>query len=140
MNSLAYLIDTNVLIGLEDNHAVQSAFAFLPSIAAKYKVSLFVHEAARDDFQRDGDERRRQISLSKLDKFQTLGKVRGLTKDQLEAEFGTLARPNDIVVKAQHDAITKEPLPKRSIELIQYLVEKNGTLSGNLRSKSGATA
>jgi predicted nucleic acid-binding protein len=107
MSSQAYLIDTNVIIGLEDNHAVQPAFAALLSIAAKHKVDVLVHEAARDDLQRDRDPHRRLVSLSKLDKFQTLGKVRGLTNAQLERDFGPLTRPNDLVDATLLDAIER---------------------------------
>ncbi|WP_149541213.1 GNAT family N-acetyltransferase [Siccirubricoccus phaeus] len=97
MSTQTYLIDTNVIIGLEDNHAVQPAFAALLSIASKYKVDIFVHAAAKDDLARDRDAARRRISLSKLDKFQILAKVRGLTTTDLEREFGPLAKENDIV-------------------------------------------
>jgi len=105
MSSQAYLIDTNVIIGLEDDHTVQPAFAGLTSIAAKHKVDVLVHEAARDDLGRDRDEHRRNVSLSKLDKFQTLNKVRGLTKADLEKEFGPLPRLNDIVDATLLDAL-----------------------------------
>ena len=93
MSTQTYLIDTNVIIGLEDNHTVQPAFAALLSVAAKHKVDIIVHEAARDDIQRDKDRLRRSISLSKLDKFQTLKRVRGLEKSDLERRFGSLPRP-----------------------------------------------
>jgi len=75
MSTQTYLIDTNVIIGLEDHHTVQPAFAALLSIAARHKVDIMVHEAARDDIQRDKDFARRGISLSKLEKFQLLRKV-----------------------------------------------------------------
>ncbi|MER9417682.1 GNAT family N-acetyltransferase [Mesorhizobium sp. M0306] len=97
MSRQTYLIDTNVIIFLEDNRTVEPAFAAFTSLAAKHKVDIFVHEAARDDIGRDTDATRRRISLSKLDKFQTLVKVRGLTAAQLQAEFGSLPRPNDVV-------------------------------------------
>jgi predicted nucleic acid-binding protein len=97
MSTQKYLIDTNVIIGLEDNHAVQPAFAALVNLASKHQVGIFVHEAARDDIGRDKDQSRKQISLSKLNKFQTLGKVRGLSKADLETEFGELKKPNDVV-------------------------------------------
>lgn len=97
MSIQTYLIDTNVIIGLEDNHTVKPAFAALLQIASRHKVDVLVHEAARDDIGRDKDKARRRISLSKLDKFQTLGKVRGLTDENLEAEFGSLRKPNDVV-------------------------------------------
>jgi GNAT superfamily N-acetyltransferase len=97
MNAQTYLIDTNVIIGLEDNHTVQPAFAELHSLAARHQVGIFVHEAARDDIARDKNESRRCISLSKLDKFQQLMKVRGLTEQELETEFGPLRKHNDVV-------------------------------------------
>ncbi len=70
MNIQTYLIDTNVIIGLEDNRLVQPALASLMAITAKYKVDVMVHEAARDDIARDKNTNRRVISLSKLGKFQ----------------------------------------------------------------------
>jgi predicted nucleic acid-binding protein/GNAT superfamily N-acetyltransferase len=107
MSTQTYLIDTNVIIGLEDYHTVQPAFAALLSIAAKYKVDVMVHEAARDDIQRDKDIARRNISLSKLEKFQLLRKVRGLEPAELERKFGRLNRPNDVVDATLLDAIER---------------------------------
>ncbi len=107
MSTQTYLIDTNVIIGLEDNHQVQPAFAALLSVAAKYRVDVMVHEAARDDIARDKDGQRRAISLSKLDKFQALKKVRGLTVEDLKARFGPLNRPNDIVDATLLDALDR---------------------------------
>src|SRR5262249_27152780 len=66
-----------------------------------------VHEAARDDIQRDKDAQRRRISLSKLDKFQTIKKVRGLDQAELERKFGSLARPSDIVDATLLDSLER---------------------------------
>lgn len=107
MSTQTYLIDTNVIIGLEDHHRVQPAFATLLSTAARHKVDVMVHEAARDDIRRDRDVNRRDISLSKLEKFQLLRKVRGLTTADLEIKFGPLTRPNDIVDATLLDAIER---------------------------------
>lgn len=97
MSTQSYLIDTNVIIGLEDNHTVKPAYAKFSQLAAKHKVDVFVHEAARDDIQQDKDIARRAISLSKLEKFQTLAKVKGLAKQTLEDEFGKIRKHNDKV-------------------------------------------
>ena len=105
MSTQTYLIDTNVIIGLEDHHTVQPAFAALLSIASKHKVDVMVHEAARDDIHRDKDANRRQISLSKLDKFQSIKKVRGLNLDELQRKFGLLTRPNDVVDATHLDSV-----------------------------------
>ena len=101
-----YLIDTNVFIGLEDEREVSSDFASLQQLASKHGVRILVHEAARDDIGRDRDARRRQISLSKVAKFQILYKVRGLTTGELAAEFGALPRPNDVVDATLLHALT----------------------------------
>jgi ribosomal protein S18 acetylase RimI-like enzyme len=97
MSPQSYLIDTNILIGLEDNHAVDPAYAEFSSLAAKHKVNVFVHEAARDDIVRDKDSARRKISLSKIDKFQRLEKVKVLSETDLASEFGVIKKPNDLV-------------------------------------------
>lgn len=97
MSTQTYLIDTNVIIHLEDNREVEPAFASFVSLAATHKVDVLVHEAARDDLRRDSDVGRRQISLSKLRKFPSLSKVRGLAVAELEKEFGPLGKANDVV-------------------------------------------
>ncbi len=107
MNTPTYLIDTNVIIGLEDHRTVRPAFAALLSTAAKHKVDVLVHEAARDDIQRDRDIARRSISLSKLEKFQVLKKVRGLQVAELQKRFGQLPRPNDVVDATLLDSIER---------------------------------
>jgi predicted nucleic acid-binding protein len=107
MSIQTYLIDTNVIVGLEDHRTVQPAFAALLSVAAKHKVEIVVHEAARDDIHRDRDISRRTISLSKLEKFQVLKKVRGLERSELERKFGTLSRPNDVVDATLLDSVER---------------------------------
>lgn len=97
MSAPKYLIDTNVLIGLEDPQEVSPESASLLQLAAKHGVGIYIHEVARDDLARDTDDRRRRISLSKAAKFQLINRVRGLTRVQLEDQFGPLSRPNDVV-------------------------------------------
>lgn len=97
MRQQSYLIDTNILIGLEDYREVDRAYAKFSSLAAAHKVNVFVHEAARDDILRDKDISRRKISLSKIEKYQILARRRGLTQLELEADFGALRKPNDVV-------------------------------------------
>lgn len=97
MSSQNYLIDTNVFIGLEDDRQVGAEVASFLARANKHGVSVFVHEAAKDDIGRDTDANRRAISLSKVAKFQTLRKVRGLSEADLKAAYGPLAKPNDVV-------------------------------------------
>lgn len=97
MSQQSYLIDTNILIGLEDNHTVEAAYSRFHALASTHKVDIFLHEAAKDDFARDKKVQRRQISLSKIEKYRLLKKQRGLTQADLEVAFGPLRKPNDVV-------------------------------------------
>ena len=97
MSGQKYLIDTNVFIGLEDNHEISPELSALTSLASKHGVGLFVHEAAWDDIGRDKNKKRRRISLSKANKFQRLGKIHGLSEDELSEHFGPLHKQNDVV-------------------------------------------
>ncbi len=97
MNKQSYLIDTNILIGLEDHRRVEATYAKFHALASEHKVDIYVHEAARDDIARDNDTERREISLSKIDKYRILKKRRGLTEAELQTDFGSLNKPNDIV-------------------------------------------
>ena len=123
-----YLIDTNIIIGLEDNHTVQPAFAALLSVAAEHGVDILVHEAARDDIRRDKSTVRRDISLSKLAKFQMLQKVRGLTTSQLAAQYGPLPSPNDVV-----DATLLHALENNAAD---FLITQDGALHARARRRA----
>jgi len=45
VTSQTYLIDTNVIIGLEDNHTVDPTFATLQRLAARHDATIYLHEA-----------------------------------------------------------------------------------------------
>ena len=97
MSISKYLIDTNVLIGLEYPNEVPPAFAALLQLAATHEVGVYVHAAAVDDIKRDTNSARQRVTLSKIKKFQVLDRVIGLTTADLEKDFGRLSKPNDVV-------------------------------------------
>lgn len=97
MSQQSYLIDTNILIGLEDYHKVETAYARFLSLASSHKVDIFVHESSKEDIACDKDINRREISLSKIRKYRVLRKRHGLTEDVLASEFGPLGKRNDVV-------------------------------------------
>jgi hypothetical protein len=72
MNNFKLLIDTNVVIGLEDPQPVLSSLAELVRLSNEQAVGLFVEGANYDDVARDRDDARRAVTLSKLAKFQKL--------------------------------------------------------------------
>jgi ribosomal protein S18 acetylase RimI-like enzyme len=96
MSQQSYLIDTNILIGLEDDHQVEPMYARFLNLASSHKVNVFVHEASVADIDRDKDDKRRRISLSKLAKYPILKGQRGLEVEELSCRYGKLNKPNDI--------------------------------------------
>lgn len=125
MSQPRYLIDTNVFIGLEDDREIQPNFARFLQLASTHNVKVFVHEAGKDDIERDKDSSRRKISLSKFEKFEALSKVRGLTKEALEEQFGELRKPNDVV-----DATLLHAL---SLDVADFLVTEDRKLHERAR-------
>jgi hypothetical protein len=93
MSKFKLLIDTHVVIGLEDPQPVQASLADLVRLSNEHSVGLFVDEATYDDVERDRDSARRAITLSKLAKFQ---KLRDVPNDaQLTARFGPIKSERD---------------------------------------------
>jgi len=65
MSGFKFLIDTNIVIGLEDNHQVDGSLAELARRCATHHVRMFVDEAVDDDVCRDNDLARKAVTLSK---------------------------------------------------------------------------
>jgi hypothetical protein len=99
MSGRKLLIDTNVFIGLEDEREVPPDFATLQQLCAQHGVRIFIHERAADDIRRDRNDKRRDISLSKIRKFEQLRGVSQPPKAELEAKFGTMPKPTDVIDK-----------------------------------------
>src|SRR5664280_2161701 len=95
MDGFKLLIDTNVLIGLEDAQPVQASLAELVRLSSEYAVGLFVDGANYDDVARDRDDVRRSVTLSKLAKFQKLRGVPTPNDATLVARFGSIKNAND---------------------------------------------
>src|SRR6266480_3895285 len=95
MSSFKFLIDTNIVIGLEDAQPVQASLAELVRLSSEHSVGLFVDGANYDDVERDKDATRRAVTLSKLAKFQRLRGVPIPDDARLVARFGTINSEND---------------------------------------------
>lgn len=97
MNAPKLLIDTNILIGLEDNVQIDGAFSSLQQKCQSNSVQIFVHEASRTDIERDKDNPRKAIILSKIAKFPELKGIPIPDTATLESTYGRISKPNDYV-------------------------------------------
>ena len=125
MTDRKLLIDTNVFIGLEDQHEVLPEFAELLQLCNQHSVHVFVHEAALADIGRDPNIARRDVSLSKVRKFEQLKKVRQPSRSVLEQRFGAMPKPNDVVDVAVLHAL--------DIAAVDFLVTEDQGIHGRAR-------
>lgn len=95
MAGLKLLLDTNVLIALEDPKPLPPATAALSQKAQLHGLTLYVDEAAIRDVERDPQRERREVMLSKLRRFPTLDGVVHAGDVVLEAHFGRIKDEND---------------------------------------------
>lgn len=141
MSEFKLLIDTNVFIGLEDPKRVDPALAEIVRKCGEHAVSVFVHDAALSDIARDKNESRREISLSKIRKFQELRGPKLPDKSTLETMFGPIRKANDevdvalvyalhinaidlLITEDQgiHDRVKLTPLASRVLTVVDTLV------------------
>ena len=88
MSAFKFLIDTNIVIGLEDNRPVEAGLTDLTRRCSANGVRLFVDAAVDDDIQRDADLARRAVTLSKLDKFERLKGIAYPNDAELARRYG----------------------------------------------------
>src|SRR3954464_4011861 len=91
------LIDTNILIALEDQREVAEPLAALRRKAGEFGLRLFVHEATDADIGRDKDAARQRVTRSKARKFEALSQVHVPPMAELEVRYGSMPRPNDVI-------------------------------------------
>lgn len=98
--NMRILIDTNILIHLEDNKVLSEEFSLFYNQAIKNKCEILYHKACVEDLNRDKDEARKKVVLSKLKKYQVLE-----NPAKLDVKFS-----QDIGEKKENDRIDNEQL------------------------------
>ena len=90
------LIDTNIIINLEDHKEIDKQYADLSRICNQFGITLYSHEASQDDVARDKDPARKKVSLSKLAKYPCIHRT-PVSKADKESKFGPINSDNDDV-------------------------------------------
>jgi len=89
------LIDTNILIALEDDHILESRFSDFVREASK-NSDVLIHPASIKDIERDKNKKRKAKMISKLSKYQKLDKPPEPDPD-FKSLIGDLKNLNDEV-------------------------------------------
>ena len=95
MSAFKFLIDTNIVIGLEDNRPVEAGLTDLTRRCSANSVRLFVDAAVDEDIQRDANIARRAVTLSKLEKFERLKGIVYPDDAELARRYGPINSVND---------------------------------------------
>jgi len=66
------LLDTNILIGREDNKIIDQNLQILLRILNKLKINIVLHPKSIEDIKRDKDTKRKKILLSKFKTYNHL--------------------------------------------------------------------
>jgi len=92
------LFDTNVFIYREDNKIVNETIQVLMRIINKLNIRILIHPKSFEDIDRDKDEERKKIILSKLKSYNTLETPPDPQSDESFLEkIGPINKPNDLV-------------------------------------------
>lgn len=97
MSKIRALIDTNVLIALEDPGCTDPIAAELSRRCQAGNVVLHIHPAMQDDFNRDRNAVRRRVSSSRMNKYPCLAPIPLPTWELLEKRYGPAQNDNDRV-------------------------------------------
>lgn len=113
----SFLIDTNIIIQLEDHKPVQAEFSQMMRRAQQNGVTIYVHEASEEDVRRDRDAERREVTLSKINKFPRIAGVPTPPDTILDDRFG----------KAQndHDRVDVQLLNALDRKVVDFLVTED---------------
>lgn len=90
------LIDTNIFIHLEDTSEIlDDSFSELYRLAKENKDEILIHKVSLDDINKDKNNQRREVSLSKIKKYSRLDDAPIPEKNELESLGLKEPRDND---------------------------------------------
>jgi hypothetical protein len=119
---LRILIDTNILIELEDNRVITESFAKFYRIAITNECEILYHpKAIPIDVSRDKNTERKKIIISKLNKYQSLQDYAKPT-----TEFTSNLKNSKI-----NDEIDNKQLFQLKKEFVDYFVTQDNGIHKN---------
>ena len=96
VSKLRFILDTNVIIPLEDSSILlEEPLQFFIKSAGVKGYKLLYHPATKTDIKRDKNVIRRERSLAALCKYSEL-ESHNVTKDELINDWGDVSSPNDL--------------------------------------------
>ena len=92
------LIDTNIFISREDDHIIPQDLQSLLKILNRLRAEILIHPKSVEEIQRDSNEDRKEVILSKIKIYTPLEQPPDMTKDNsFLVAVGNTSKPNDYV-------------------------------------------
>jgi rRNA-processing protein FCF1 len=109
------LIDTNILIHLEDNKVIDEQFAKFYQFAISNKCDVYYHSDCLKDLKRDKDNKRKEITLSKLNKYAQMP----------DPAIPTLEFTNVVGQKGENDKVDNAQLFQVHKSYVDYFITED---------------
>lgn len=111
MKKKRILFDTNIIIQREDPKVLSSDFIELNKIINDLNYKIFIHPLSIADINRDKDEKRKSISLSKIATYSSIEKYPDYSQDEtFKSQIGIEFKENDTVDNALIYAVYKNAI------------------------------
>ena len=95
MDKIFFLIDTNILIQLEDDQIVEKAFTKFHNLCNENSAVICIHPLSEEEIKKDKDKKRKEKILSKISKYKILEDPPIADETTINNLFGTTKSSND---------------------------------------------
>ncbi len=123
--STRVIIDTNIIISLEENELVAAPLAQLVVLLQTNGAQVLVHPESITDIMSDADESRRSIKLSKISKYGRLQTPPDLDRAAFESKAVHIGGANDVIDCTILSALLKDA--------VRYLITEDRRLQAKAR-------
>ena len=116
---MKFLLDTNVIINLEDDKELSIRFTRLLKLGTSNNHSFLIHPASKEDIRRDTNIQRKKITLTKLSKYAEI-------ESPVKILSGLLP-----YIKKLNDEVDFKLISQLQFGLVDYLVTEDKNLKKN---------
>lgn len=123
--STRVIVDTNIIIALEENKLVDETVSSLLALLQSNNVQVLIHPASFLDIERDNDLERRQIKLSKLKRYTQLSSPPDLDRELFEN--------SNVHIGGENDEVDCTILTALARNAVHFLITNDRRLHGKAR-------
>lgn len=116
---MKFLLDTNVIINLEDDKELSIRFTRLLKLGTSNNHNFLIHPASKEDIRRDNNNQRKKITLTKLSKYAEI-------ESPIKILPGLLPH-----IKKPNDEVDFKLISQLQFGFVDYLITEDKNLKKN---------